>query len=116
MIPYCIQYASAVEDPRDNNIFITNDCCKREKLNTTIISIIIQFMYEFCSEDYGHGITISSYDDFCQKYWQFQGFQVRGWYWIFHIVYFDDNSWIEWKMEDYTKAIFNAYQDKYYNN
>jgi hypothetical protein len=114
MIPYCIQYATAVDDQRDNNIFITNDCCKREDIYDTIISTIIQFMYEFCSEDIGHGITITSYDDFCQKYWQLQGFEIRGWYWVFYIEYFHDNRWIHWKIQDNTNAIFKAYQDKYY--
>lgn len=113
MIPYCIHYASAVDDERDNNIFITNECCEREKLNATLISTIIQFMYEFCSEEYGHGLTITSYDDFCQKYWQLQGFQIRGWYWIFRIDYFLDDLWIPWKIEDHAQDIYKAYQNKY---
>lgn len=68
MIPYCIHYASAVDDGRDNNIFITNECCKKEKIDSCIISFIIEFMYEFCNEEYGYNITISSYDNFCQQY------------------------------------------------
>lgn len=113
MIPYSIHYASSVHDERDNNVFITNDCCKREKLNATFISIIIQFMNEFCCEEYGHGVTIYSYDDFCQKYWQLQGFQIRGWYLVFRINYFIDDTWIQWKIEDHASDIFKAYQEKY---
>jgi hypothetical protein len=113
MIPYTICNAAAIEDARDNNIFITNGSCKKEEINSCIISFIIEFMDEFCSEKYGHGITISSYDNFCEQYWILQGFQIRGWFLIFRIKYFINNKWKLWNIEDNVELIFTEYKKKY---
>ena len=59
----------SIKSIRNNNIFTTLDCIEKNKLNETFINTIIQFMDEFCSDDYGHGLRINSYDDFCEQSW-----------------------------------------------
>ena len=108
MIPYYIQQASSSDDVRDANIYITRGSCVKSNLNEMIINHIVNEMYEFCSEEYGHNITITSYDDFCDKYWQIKEIHIRGWYDIFRIYYFE-NDWIEWNISDYKEEIYNKY-------
>ena len=70
MIPYSIQYVYPSDDIRDNNIYTTYDSIEKNKLDETIINIIIEFIYDFCSEKIGHNIQITSYKDFCNKFWK----------------------------------------------
>jgi hypothetical protein len=112
MIPYFIQEANSSEDVRDNNIYITYNSSDRCNMNEMIIRYIINVMYEFCSEEYGHDIKITSYDDFCDKYWEMKEIRIRGWYNIFCVYYFEKN-WMEWNIEDYKQEIYNAYVKNY---
>lgn len=112
MIPYCIQRAFPCDDIRDNNIETEYGCVEKEKLNETIMNFIIEFMNDFCCQETGHNIKITSYEDFCEKYWNIGVFIVRGWYFIFHIYYFED-KWIEWDVEKYHPLIYIEYVDKY---
>lgn len=109
MIPYYIQYAFPNDDGRDNNIFTSHDYCEKEKLNDEIIHFIVNYIYEFCGEECGHNIIINSYDEFCEKYWNLQGIQMRYWNNIFQIYYFENNKWNEWKIEEYKDMIYISY-------
>lgn len=112
MIPYYIQEAFPSDDMRNNNIVITNDFCKKDNLNEKIINFITEFINEFCNEDYGHGIKIDSYNDFCNKFWQLNGLKIYDWNNIFRIYYFD-KKWISWNIELYKDDIYNNYISKY---
>jgi hypothetical protein len=114
MIPFCIEFAFPSDDSRNNNIGTDYDYCLKENLHTKIINFIIDFMNEFCSEDYGHNIQILSYDDFCDKFWQINGCYINGWNNIFRIYYFE-NKWIEWNLQKYEEEIFTNYTNKYIN-
>ena len=112
MIPYFIQEANSSQDVRDNNIYITYNSSERCNMNERIICYIINVMYEFCSKEYGHDIKITSYDDFCDKYWEMKEIRIREWYNIFRVYYFE-TKWIEWNIEDYKDDIYVSYVDKF---
>ncbi len=108
-----IQHTRPTDDCRDNNIISEFSSCNKDKLDEQIINYLIQVMYEFCSKEYGHNIQISSYDDFCDSYWTIGGFQIRHWYDIFRVKYFESDQWITWKVDDNKDKIYNAYKSKY---
>jgi hypothetical protein len=114
MIPFYIQQAFPNDDSRNNNIMTTHDFCKKDNLDQKIINYIIEFMDEFCSEDYGHNIKIISYDDFCDKFWKTNESYINGWNYIFSIYYFE-KKWILWNIEEYKEQIFTNYVNKYIN-
>lgn len=51
-------------------------------------------MYEFCDDKLDYNIEITSYNDFCYKYWKILEIVIQGWYDIFRIYYID-NEWIK---------------------
>lgn len=108
MTPYFIQQAKPCDDIRDNNIFTHYNSSDRCIMDEKIINYIINIIYEFCSEKYGHNIKISSYDNFCDQYWKIHEIKIRGWYNIFRVYYFE-KKWIEWNIEDYKEEIYNKY-------
>jgi hypothetical protein len=65
-------------------------------------------MFEFCSKKYGHGIDITSYDDFCEKWWSRQDRELIN-IPIFEIYYFENDEWKAWKTYDNEKEIFEGY-------
>ena len=113
MIPYFIQEARPDEDCRVPNIYIQFNSCKKGQLNDTIIHCITSLMYEFCSNSYGHGIKINSYNDFCHQYWKINEIQIKCWHLVFRVYYFDNNDWIEWNIEDYMDRIYSAYLSRF---
>ena len=100
MMPYVIE----------RNISTTYDSCEKDKLNENIINSLTDIMYEFCSEEYGHGIKITSYDDFCYQYWNKMEFKMENFY-IFYIKYFE-HGWKDWNVEHYREEIYNSYLSK----
>jgi hypothetical protein len=112
MIPFCIEQAFPSDDSRNNNIISTYDYCKKDNLNNKIISYIIDVMYEFCDEHYGHNIKITSYDDFCHQFWKINENYINGWSNIFHVYYFE-KKWINWNIEQYKEEIYIEYNNKY---
>lgn len=108
MIPYIIQMVNPSDDIRNNNIFTYYECAEKSKLNEKIINFIIIFIDEFCSPEYGHNLQIISYSDFCNKFWKIATYSKYDWYYIFRIYYFE-NNWIEWKIEDNQEQIYKAY-------
>jgi hypothetical protein len=114
MIPYVIECANPSDDMRYNNIDSTYDSCEKDILDETIIKYIINYMYEYCSNDYGHNIEITSYDDFCEKYWKIKEYIIKDWYDIFNVMYFE-NTWIRWNIYDYKDKIYVKYKNTYKN-
>ena len=37
---------------------------------------------------------------------------MRGWYHIFRVYYFE-NEWVEWNIDEYSEQIYFAYVNKY---
>ena len=111
MIPYVIEQSNPSDDIRLPNIDTHYYSSEKDKLNENIINSIIEIMYEFCSEEYGYGIKITSYDDFCSKYWETMEFRMDNFY-VFYIKYFE-NDWKEWIVEDYKEEIYNSYVTKF---
>jgi hypothetical protein len=114
MIPYYIQNVYPSDDMRDNNIQTKCDYIEKNKLNETIINFIVEFIYDFCNEKTGNNIQITSYKDFCDKFWKKHEYMVREWYYIFRVDYFE-NVWTEWNVEEYQEQIYLAYVNKYKN-
>lgn len=109
MIPYYIQCAYPIDDMRDNNIDTKNGCVENEKINETIINSIIEFMNDLCCEEIGNNWQITSYKDFCEKFWKNGGYIISGWYFIFTVYYFEEDKWIDWDVERYQDLIYLIY-------
>jgi len=110
MIPYTISRvfpSSSYNNTRNCSIGYYV-CDNINDLIIDIIAEIVEFMYEFCSNEYGHSIEISSYFDFCNKWWNFQECIINDDY-IFEIYYFQNNTWIEMNITDYNDEIYKAY-------
>ena len=115
IIPYSIERESPNGAYTDtSNIIIDYGCVEQTRLDSEFIIYIIQFMYEFCSEEYGHGIKITSYDDFCDKFHEESG-SVRD-IPLFKINYFEDNSWKEWNIDEHSDDIYSKYMKFYYTS
>lgn len=115
MIPYIIQQAHPTNDCRYKNIFTNFMNCEKDNLDNNVITYIIEFMFEFCSKDYGHGIQISSYDDFCEQYWRLSDVEISGWFEVFKISYYKNNKWSTWNIDEHKEEIYNQYVNKYIN-
>ena len=110
MIAYIIEQARPSDDLRNYNNIVSYYSSKKDTLNEKIIDNIIDIMYDFCSDDYGYGIKIISYDDFCDKYWKIKEFQMNDY--VFDVYYFE-SDWIKWRLEDYKEQIYNSYINKF---
>jgi len=111
MIPYVIEQARPGDNLEDSNIITTYYSSDKEKLNENIIYNIIDNMYEFCSKEYGYGIKIISYDDFCEQYWKIKQIKMNDFY--IHYVYYFENEWKYWDIEDYKEDIIISYVNKF---
>ena len=111
MIPYVIEQ-SRPSDYKDFNIITSYYSCEKDKLTINIIIHIVDNMYEFCSHEYGYGIKITSYDDFCNQYWEIKEIQMGNFY-VFNIKYFE-NDWKNWNVEDYKEDIYITYVNKFF--
>jgi hypothetical protein len=113
MIPFVIQYIF----PRDhitkcNVVTRYGSCNEKELLNENFFKFIANFMYEFCTDYYGDGFIITSYDDFHNKFWSVNWDEVKDWLDIFKIFYFESDKWIEWNVKEHQDAIFQYYVDQ----
>jgi len=111
MIPYIIEQSRPSDDTRILNVDTSYYSSEKYKLNESIIDSIIEIMYEFCSEEYGWNIKITSYDDFCNQYWKIKEIRLENFY-VFHIKYFE-NHWKDWNVEDYKEDIYISYLSKF---
>ena len=110
MIPYILSEASP-QGSYFNYANIQTSChvCKDSgTLHSTLLDYIVEFVYEFCSKEYGHGIDITSYNDFCDKWWSRQDRELIN-IPIFEIHYFENDEWKEWKTYDNETEIFEGY-------
>jgi hypothetical protein len=110
MIPYFIQQAVPTDDMRNNNIVITTGCSETHKLKEEIITSITTHMYEFCSEQYGHDIRITSYNNFCKQFWEIAGYKMHYWQQIYRAFYFENNEWSEWDVLENADEIYGFYK------
>jgi hypothetical protein len=111
MIPYVIEQANPSDYLKDSNIITTYYSSEKDKLDKNIIISIIDIIYEFCSDEYGYGIKIISYNDFCYQYWKIKQIKMDNFY-IFNIKYFE-NNWKNWNVEDYKEEIYISYVKKF---
>jgi hypothetical protein len=111
MIPYVIEHSYPSDDINEHNIDTSYHSSEKDKLNETIIYSLIEIMYQFCSEEYGNGIKITSYDNFCYQYWKKMEIKMDNFY-VFYIKYFE-NDWKEWNVEDYKEEIYISYVSKF---
>jgi hypothetical protein len=112
MIPYIIKQARpAYYTDYDNVIVNFGSTSHIENLDKVIIDYIVDEMYSFCSEEYGHNINITSYSDFCEKYWEMLKIKLKYWDSVFEVYYFE-NKWIDWDITAYQDKILSAYMEK----
>lgn len=118
-IPFYIQQARPNDNIRNiNNIVSHHYSESMENLEKDIIRHIVNEMYEFCSEDYGYNIKITSYDHFCIMYYESIGMRLETDD-IFTVYYFDFTSggqWTEWNVIDHKEEIYSSYMDSISNN
>jgi len=113
MIPYFIQRAVPNDDIRNENINITTGCSEKQTLKKDIITSITTNMYEFCSEQYGYDIRITSYYNFCNQFWEIAGYKLAYWQQIYRVFYFENNEWIEWDVLENADEIYGFYAESY---
>ena len=113
MIPYFIQRATPSDDIRKDNIHSSPGLSEKDNMENEIITSITTFMYEFCSEKYGYDIKITSYEDFCNQFWEITEFQIRYWQQIFKVLYFENNEWTEWDISENADKIYDFYVNTY---
>ena len=105
LCPYVIELAinnGAYTDQA--NIFNEYDSIKQCKLHKTFIDRIVSFMTEFLND---HGITVTSYDDFCHKYSNENGKLSDAPLFMMH--YFINGAWKTWEPKLYDNEIYTAY-------
>ena len=110
MIAYIIEQSLPSDDMKNNNIITSYYSSEKDKLYEKIIDNITDIIYEFCSDEYGHGIKILSYDDFCDKYWKIKQIKMYN-YFVFDVYYFE-NDWKHWNVEDNKEVIYISYVNK----
>ena len=111
MIPYVIEHSNPSDDINERNIDTSYYSSEKDKLNENIINRVIESMYEFCSDEYGNCMEITSYDDFCYQYWKKMEIKMDNYY-VFYIKYFE-NDWKYWIVEDYKEEIYISYVRKF---
>jgi hypothetical protein len=111
IVPYVIEHSECNDAyTNESNKFTTYDCIEKNKLHDYFISIIVEIMYEFCHDKYGHGINVTSYSNFCEKYYEQHG-RVEDTP-LFTMRYFEDGDWHEWRTYTYASEIYTAYMYK----
>ena len=117
IIPYVIEHSYPSDDIDERNIDTSYYSSEKDKLNETIISSLIEIMYQFCNEEYGNNMKITSYDDFCYQYLKKMEIKMDNFH-VFYIKYFTPlqrckNEWKEWNVEDYKEKIYISYVNKF---
>jgi hypothetical protein len=111
MIPYVIEQSRPDLCVKECNIISSYHSSEKDELNENIMNNIVDIMYEFCSYEYGYGIKIISYEDFCYQYWKIKQIKIDNLH-IFNIKYFE-NDWKHWNLESYKEDIYIMYVTKY---
>lgn len=116
MIPYTISYllpsSTYTESENISVSYLVGE--NRNEIIQNVIKDVVEYMYEFCSKEYGYGLDVASYYDFCEKWWKEQECKMENFY-IFEVHYFDndDNCWNKLEIKDYEDEIYDAYIKKY---
>lgn len=106
IVPYVTEYAVSNGCYTDQaNIYTEYGSCEKDQLHKTFIDSIVTNMVDFCE---GHDIEISSYEDFCCKYYKEIGKVCDRP--IFIKRYFIDGEWHEWKPWMYDSDIVASYR------
>lgn len=92
------------------NIMIEYGSAEKSSLHKLFIERIVIDMYEFCSAEFGHGINISSYDDYCVHYTNINGIFRNTSLYMMH--YFVDGIWKTWNPVMYDNEVYMAYFQK----
>ena len=111
-VPFFVHQAYGLSNLSEPNI-ITHfySSTNIENLDNDIIEKLALHIYEFCSDEYGCGITIDDYNDFCNKYWKNSEFGccIKYYEYVFEIYYFANNEWFNWDINNHKMEIFDAY-------
>jgi hypothetical protein len=111
-IPFCINQANGTSNPNEPNITTHLHFAKvDENLKDAIIAKIIIIIYQICSQEYGFGINIHSFEDFCEKYWKNTeyGCNISFYKYVFQVYYFANDCWNEFNVIQYQNEIYDAY-------
>ena len=109
-IPYVVEIAMYQDGySNQSNIHTHYEYAEKDYLDKHIINYIVTLMYEFCSPDYGHGIEITSYDDFCKNWWKLRGKITDAP--VLQIRYYVNNNWCEWNIELHKNDIYEYYYE-----
>ena len=110
MIPFTLSRLSPSVTYADHENVVTfwDTRTSKTDLILHVIKEINVFMYEKASKKFGHGLTLSSYDDFCKQWWSFQECTMSRFH-IFEVRYFEDERWNELRIEDYAADIYAEY-------
>lgn len=110
MIPFTLSRLSPSVTYTDNENICTfwDTCATKNDLVAHDIKEVAEFVYEFVSKEYGHGLVIASYNDFCKQWWSFQECTMSRFH-IFEVRYFEDERWNELRIEDYAADIYAEY-------
>jgi hypothetical protein len=110
MIPYTItRVCPSSMYTHSENVSIEYSVCENvSEFIHNVTRHIVEFMYEFCSEKYGHGIDIVSYSDFCSQWWTKQECNMNNFY-IFEVHFFQNNTWDTLNITNYHHKIYDDY-------
>jgi hypothetical protein len=128
MIPYVIKQATPCHYYLYQNIESFFASSEKDEMNEHIIKYIINIMHKWYNEameyyEYQCDVSITSYNVFCEHYWsqvdvhkweneELYAPMMRDWKNVFRVYYFE-NEWIEWNIEDYKEQIYISYINNY---
>jgi len=102
-IPYYIKRILPAYDIRNHNIItIANHSAEKNELTNDIIEFIIEDIYDCCSTEYSPNITHLNLEEYIGK-----------WSDIYRVYYFEDNYWLEWKLEENIQHIYSRYVERF---
>ena len=81
-----------------------------EKLDEAVSRIVAQLMCGFYVGEYIGDDKITSYADFCEKYWETFRPAIYDWHNPYRVYYFN-NGWSEWNTLIYGDKIFKAFEE-----
>ena len=110
MIPYVVTEPNPGHG-RSANMHTSYGVCEDYTLTAHLTSAIAEIMYEFCSKEYGHGLQINSFQDFCTQWWEKQDYVMPNTP-FYAVHFFWRGEWQEWKTDEYELELYHAYLAK----
>ena len=110
MIPFTLSRLSPSVTYADHENVVTlwDTSTSKTDMILHVIKEISVFMYEKASKKFGHGLTLSSYDDYCEQWWGLQECTM-GNFQIFEVHFFEGGQWNELCIEEYAADIYTEY-------